>query len=248
MTGLSEDARFFLGTHQLMRGSVRSKLENLNAPLVASYNSALSVVASQAKRSDGKYGELGEKAKRRGPILAAFTVGLSLVEGAIFGGYPIQAAALVRQELEAIAALVEIESSTRRDKVTPNIKVLNVHGRIYGTLSQITHFADNKWVRRLIAYDVPPNLGDLSATATEAWCISPRYSESLSSTLGIHVFLMLHFTEHQALHMKDLHDLDETPEEAAYAEAALKILVDKGVVDIVAQPIIPEDRQQAAAP
>lgn len=233
MTELSEDARFFLGTHQLMRGSVRGKLEKLSAPLVSSYNSALSVVASQAKRSDGKYGKLSEKAKRRGPILAAFTVGLSLVEDAIFGGYPIQAAALVRQELEAIAALVEIESSTRRDKVTPNIKVLNVHGRIYGTLSQITHLADNEWVRRLVAYEEPPNLGDLPANETEAWSISPKYSESLSSTLGIHIFLMLHLTEQQALHMKDLYDLDETPEEAAYAEMALKILVDEGVVEIV---------------
>jgi hypothetical protein len=248
MTGLSEDARFFLSTHQMMRGLVRNKLEKLSAPLVSSYKSALSVVASQAKRSDGKYAELNEKAMRRGPILAAFTVGLSLVEDAIFGGYPIQAAALVRQELEAIAALVEIEANTRRDKVTPNIRGLNVHGRIYGTLSQITHLADNEWVRRLIAYEEPPNLGGLPANATEAWSISPRYSESLFSTLGIHVFLVLHFTEQQALHMKDLHDLDETPEEVAYAEASLKILADEGVVEIVDQPIIPGDRQLAAAP
>lgn len=232
MTGLSEDVRFFLDTHKLMRSSVRGNLEQLSAPLVSSYNFALSVVASQAKRSDGKYGELSEKAKRRGPILAAFTVGLSLVDDAILGGYPIQAAALVRQELEAIAALVEIESSLRSDKITPNIKVLNVNGRIYGALSQITHFADNKWIRKLTAYKKPPNLGDLPADATEAWCISPRHSDILLDTLGIHVFLILHFAEHQTLHMKDLHDLDETPEEAACAEAALKILVEQGVVDM----------------
>jgi hypothetical protein len=234
MTELSKDAQFLLNTHQMMRGWNRSKFEQSNQMLVSSYRAALNVVASQAKRSDGKYAELNEKSKQRGPILAAFTTGLSLVDEAIFGGYPVQAVSLVRQELEAIAALAEIAANTRINKKTPNIKILNIHGGIYGLLSQIAHYADSKWARRLILYETPPNLIDLPTNSTEAWSISPKYSEHLSGILGIHIFLILHFTEHQAIHMEELHNMNETKEEETYAEESLKILVSEGIVEIVA--------------
>ena len=186
-------------------------------------------MATAASRIAGQFAEYKPELAQRDSILAGFITGLTLVEHAILGGYNVQAAALVRQELEAIAALQEIRLSSRKDGRTPNVRhVPSVPGGVYGDLSNAAHFSDAATLQELTAYcgvrvEVPG--------PTAVWLLSPQHRAGWTHRVfATHVLLLLHFAEHQADHYYESYGVQSTNEEARAIEQAIALLRQAGMI------------------
>lgn len=195
------------------------------------YIKALEVVASLASRTEGKFAPIvDQKLSQRDAILSGYIVGLSLVEHSILSGYCAQAAALVRQELEAIAALEEIRLGKRKDGKTPHIRhVPSVPGTIYGDLSKAAHFSDTPTLRLLTAYrgEAPDAPG-----SAEIYLLSPQHIPNTTRQLfALHTLLLLHFAEHQAAHYSDIHAINPTEFDIRAVDESLDLLRAAGVIE-----------------
>lgn len=163
-------------------------------------------------------------------ILSGFIVGLTLVEYAILSGYTAQAAALVRQELEAVAALEEIKVGRRIDGKTPNIRHLpNIPGRVYSDLSELTHFSRSSALRLVGQYkgedpDAPEN--------TEQWLLSPQHVPNTTKQLfALHTVLLLHFALHQSAHYASLQSTTPAAHDVLEFQQAVSALESAGVIE-----------------
>lgn len=194
------------------------------------YGLALDVVASAAARVEGKFAKCPGDAWRTDAILAAYIAGLFLVEHAVLGGFNAQAAALIRQELEAIAALEELRADKRVEGKTPNIKhVPSVPGSIYSELTGAAHFARGDILSNMASY-----VGELvdSPGSTRAWLLSPQFMpEATSRLFSLHTLLLLHLAEHQAAHYCQLHGTESTEAEIQSFEKAVLLLERAGAIN-----------------
>ena len=84
--------------------------------------SLLACIGSILSRPDREYdiGKVGDKLKRA-TIHSAVVQGIHSIEYCIENGIYAHASALVRMEIEAVGALVEIRHGRRKDGKTPNI-------------------------------------------------------------------------------------------------------------------------------
>ncbi len=221
--------------HFWVAQSVRCESSTKDAVVVLgevamAYSVALQVVASAASRVDGKFTELTENSSRRDAILAGYMVGLTLVERAILGGYVAQAAALVRQEVEAIAALAEIRSGTRSDGKTPNVRhVPSVPGSLYGDLSRVAHFSHHGALSSATRFR-----GEMAEAPgpSEVWLLTPQLIPDVMRRLfALHTLLLLHFSEHQSVHYLDQYGIKPTEEDRLAVEQAVLTLKRVGVVE-----------------
>ena len=227
---LDEAALSLWVAHDVMRESSTTLAVAELGEIAPAYSLALGVVASAAKRVEGKFGGWTTESSCRGSILAGFIVGLTLVERAILGGFTAQAAALVRQELEAIAALEEIRQGCRTERRTPNVRhVPSVPGPLYSDLSKAAHFADTSTLRRITVYR-----GEIEGEPgpAEKWLLSPQHVPGTTRRLfGMQTLLLLHLAEHQALDHHEVHGLESTAEDIQAVSGALKLLKSAGVID-----------------
>ena len=227
---LDENALRLWITHDVVRNSVTASAVADLGDIAVAYSLALGIVASAAKRVEGKFGGWSEESSRRGSILAGFIVGLTLVERAILGGFGAQAAALVRQELEAIAALEEIRLGCRNERRTPNVRhVPSVPGPLYSDLSKAAHFADTATLQSLTQYR-----GEIEGEPgpSEKWLLSPQYvPERTRRLFALHTLLLLHLAEHQALDHAEVHKSESPPEHDQAFDQALELLMRAGVVE-----------------
>jgi hypothetical protein len=225
----TEPAARLFAAHTVMRQKSRTAALAEAGEVGGAYDLALGVVASACVRIDNRYGEYKENSSRRGAIIAAYIVGLSLVEVAILEGYGTQAAALVRQELEAIAALEELHQGKRTEAKTPNIaNVGTVPGSVYGDLSKLAHFSSTSALRSWITHDRP---SENAPGPAEAFLVSPQHQpESTTRLFALHTLLLLHLAQHQAIHYEDLYGVQSTAEELANAGESLAALLRSGMV------------------
>lgn len=227
---LGEHALYLWCAHYAMsKSSTDSAIVELGE-ISEAYAIAIEIVASSASRSTDKFAAITLDTSRRDAILTGYIVGLTLVEHAILGGYSAQAAALVRQELEAIAALEELRLGKRKDGKTPNFRhVPSIPGTIYGDLSKAAHFSDTPTLRLLSKYrgEVPEAPGPI-----EMWLLSPQHVPNTTRQLfALHTLLLLQFAEYQSAHYSELHGSEHTEDERIAVEKALDSLRRAGVVE-----------------
>ena len=191
--------------------------------IAEAYALVLEVVSSLANQSTDLFVKQSPDSSRREAILSGYTVGLTLVEHAILSGYTAQAASLVRQELEAIAALVELAKGVRKERKVPNIcHVPSVPGKVYGDLSKLAHFSDTPALREvaLLKEGVPE-----SPNPAEVWLLSPQHVPNTTKQIfALHTHLLLHFAEHQSIHYFELHGTRPDGEQTAAINRALSLL------------------------
>lgn len=220
---------YLRAAHQVMREKARAAALAELGDIEKAYALAYQAIALGARQGDGKISHLTLDSDRRGAIIAAFVVGLRLVEDAILEGFNVQASALVRQELEAIAALEEIQHGRRMEKKTPNSSMVStLNGRIYGDLSNAAHLGHHATLRSLVgtAAEFADAPGPVSANL-----MSPQHiPESTRRLFGLHVLLMLHLVEHQEMQLQDLHGIALADEAAEASHQSLQLLAQAGVV------------------
>ena len=228
--GLSEHGSRMRAAHSTMSAATFQAAAGEINDILEAYRLAIEIIASAASRTQGTYQRSNADAARIEGVLSGFIVGLTLVEYAILNGYTAQAAALVRQELDAVAALEEIKVGHRIDGKTPNIRHLpNIPGRVYSDLSELTHFSRSSALRSVGQYrgedpDAPEN--------TEQWLLSPQHVPNTTKQLfALHTVLLLHFALHQSAHYASLQGTTPAAQDALEFQQAVKILERAGVLE-----------------
>ncbi len=226
---LKSNARSMWDAHHVMAQTSSATAIAQLGEIAEAYTLAIEVVATLANRFAATFAKSNVMSSKVEAILAGYIVGVTLVEHAILSGYSAQAAALVRQELEAIAALEELRKGSRKDGKTPNVRhVPTVPGHVYSDLSKLTHFSDTEALR------VVALLKDNSPAApgpAEVWLLSPQHVLNTTRQLfALHTLLLLHFAEYQALHYVELHGNHPDENEVAAVDQALNLLRTAGVL------------------
>ncbi|MCR8927459.1 hypothetical protein NLI92_002843 [Priestia megaterium] len=120
--------------------NIKTSMEKL-VNLEFAHRIALSVIWSIVKKSS-KPGKSNESISDRLTLIASFIQGIEITEGAINKGLYPQAATLLKQELETLAAIDEVKRGKRKDGVTPKVKFGNVSWNLniqYGPLNELAH-------------------------------------------------------------------------------------------------------------
>jgi hypothetical protein len=222
-----------LRDHQTMREKSTSLAMSELGEIAQAYTVALELVVTLANKDINEFTDvtnLEMESATYETIHAGYIAGLSLVEQAILEGYTAQAAALVRQELEAIAALEELRIGRRKCGKTPNITYMpGIPGTVYGDLSKLAHFSDTAALRLVTSHrdEVPDAPGP-----ADVWLLSPQHVPNTSRQLfALHTWLLLHLADHQAARYAHKNGSQVTEQELASMALIVKLLKSAGVVE-----------------
>lgn len=170
----------FLGYADVLRNSLeqsraecRSHWPECIGILDAANTSLLACVGSILTRPDRAYdpNKVEDKLKRA-TIHSAVVQGVGAIEYCFANAIYAQASALVRMEIEAVGALVEIRQGRRNDGKTPNIYPLRHLGRTYGQLSGIAHLSTHD----LLTHVVNVEIGNVDHS------LNPKFARHLFGT------------------------------------------------------------------
>lgn len=148
------------------------------ADLLVAHEACLACVGSAYSRPDRAVPEAEIPQKlRRATIHAAAIQGVHPIEQCISFGCYAQAAALVRQEIEAVEGLRGIRQANQPDGATPRLKALRNLGRPYGQLTGLAHLSTHA----LLTHIVSASIGDIDHH------FNPEFSRFL---FGLHVYAL----------------------------------------------------------
>lgn len=195
--------------------------------LIDAHQFAFSSVASMTGRFSGrKFPEQVRAMEGRMSLTAQFIQGVDVCEASIAEGLYSQAAALLKQELETLAAVDEYEHDRRRDGRTPNIGngVMRDFGPIYGDLNSISHVSQHDLARQLVSVE----LGDIRAPT-----LIPQYNRALAKFLyGNHVFFIIEATRQVERVFLQLFDEGLSKDEQKWLSLAMTILLHEEVIKL----------------
>ncbi|WEJ56766.1 hypothetical protein [Devosia sp. FJ2-5-3] len=199
--------------------------------LSQAHASAVSALINFLSRIAGKpIPEDREDVQGQITLVAHFVQGIQLVETAVVEGLYPQAATLLRQEHEIVAAVEEFTAGRRRDAKTPHatIGVLRNMGRVYGDLSGAAHVSQRDLLQNIVIMEIGEKRGP---------SLLPIYHAELTRNLyALHVSYIIMMTQlandiHHALSGDELHD-----DEVKLLAIAHHILIDTGLIQFEAAP------------
>lgn len=135
-------------------------------------------------RKNGVPGQTTEQVSQRLLLLASFVHGIDLCETSISEGFYIQAAALLKQELETISAIEEVKGGARKDGKTPNVAYAPWNLRqLYGALNDAAHVGKGDVLQTIIGMNPRGEAQPVSLT--------PRFIKDIAVRLyGLHTALL----------------------------------------------------------
>lgn len=135
-------------------------------------------------RKNGVPGKTTEQVSQRLLLLASFVHGIDLCETSISEGLYIQAAALLKQELETISAIEEVKGGKRKDGKTPNVAYAPWSlGLLYRALNDAAHVGKGDVLQTIIGMT---SRGDAHPVS-----LTPRFIKEIAVRLyGIHTALL----------------------------------------------------------
>lgn len=158
-------------------------------------------------------GKTNESISARLPLLASFVQGIDLVETTIVEGLYSQAAVLLKQELETIAAVNECIKGIRENKRTPNVKYVDYDlKKLYPILNGIGHVSEKDPFEELYI-GVP----DHRVVDQKPVSITPLFNKQrYEQFYGIHILLIVQAIEKLVELYNDMYEfsLNEKQEEA----------------------------------
>lgn len=158
-------------------------------------------------------------------LITHFIYGINLCEIAIVEGLYTQAATLLRQEHELIAAVQELGISKRKDGKTPHATIgrLKNMGKVYGELSGAAHVSQSQLIHDIIAAETSDRKGP---------SVVPLFHREISRNLyALHVSYICQMTlivdeVHGALGIGNLLE-----DEKSLLVNATKILLDEKLIE-----------------
>ena len=209
------------------RGTIRKRWKGDAGDLIDAHQFAFSSVCSMIDRFSGRrFPQQSKSIEGRMSLTAQFVQGVDICETAISEGLYSQAAALLKQELETLAAVYEFEQGRRRDGMTPNIGNGGMRGFVptYGDLNNIAHVSRHDIARRLVTIEH----SDICAPT-----LIPQYNQELTRFLyGNHVYFIVEITRQTATIFKEIFDEGLSKEENNWMSLALMILLREQVIEV----------------
>ena len=117
---------------------------------------------------------------RRASVQSAFLQGIHAVETCIMTASYAQAAALVRQEIEAVEVLRGIRQERQKDGETPRLKALKHLGRSYSQLTSLAHLTGHDLLSNVVSRKVV----DVDHTFNDAFA-AHLFSLHLVTLIGV---------------------------------------------------------------
>jgi hypothetical protein len=135
-------------------------------------------------RQNGVPGKTSPEIAHRLLLLASFVQGIDLCESAVSQGFYLQAAALLKQELETISAIEELKQGRRQDGRTPKVSYAPWSlGTLYGVLNDAAHVGKGVVLESVLA--MAPQ-GEARPVA-----MTPQFNPSFAKHLfGVHTALL----------------------------------------------------------
>ena len=128
---------------------VRSQSKKVYGEFMDAHWLAISVIESATSTVSGKPGNVDDDLAQQLSLTASFIQCIDTCETAISEGYYVSATALLKQEMETIAAIIEVRNKSRKSGITPNVKVFNDLAVIYGDLNKVAHVGDANLMQKL---------------------------------------------------------------------------------------------------
>lgn len=192
----------------------------------------LAAVAGLLERHNLKPGKTNPTVSHRLALIASFLQGVDTAETAISEGFYLQAAALLRQELETIAALGEVVSGDRKDGKVPNVKHVGWNLRVLcGDLSKGTHVCDETLLSN--AYGAGFAAGDGRDPTT---LVPKFYREVARSLYGTHLALLLQLATQLGILFEEMYDESYDAAEYTFLMGGIESLRAEGWLSLPASP------------
>ena len=140
----------------------------------------------------GVPGKTDKSVSARLPLIASFIQGIDICEICISEGLYTQAAVMLKQELETVAAVDECERGKRKDQQTPNVKYVKFGlKREYSLLNGIGHVSDFKIFEKIHRAIPDPNV-----EGQQPISILPQFQAELCTYFyAMHILLILQIIE-----------------------------------------------------
>jgi hypothetical protein len=187
-------------------------------PLLAANAAVIACIGSILSRPDRAVPlEKAKEKVRRAAVHVAVVQGVHIVEYCLATGSYVQAAALIRQELEAPDGLRGIREGQQKDGATPRLKALKHLGRPYSQLTGLAH---------LSTHDLLAHVTDLFDSGFDHRH-NPAFARYL---LGLHLAALVGL----ALDMADLHPFSDhmilSQQEQAWISAVCGVLAEASLL------------------
>lgn len=173
-------------------------------------------------------GKTNESISAKLALIIAFYQGVEVCEESIKNGLYNISAVLLRQELEIIIQISEIDKGIRKDKKVPNISNWDRNfGRIYGWLSELGHLS-KKGV--LDYHNCEKENSEYLGTS-----VCPIINEDLCFSLySMHVYFIVVITECLIFLYKEMYgeNKDETQKNIDAIGFVYKVLLDCGALEV----------------
>jgi len=216
-----------LGFQMAGRKEVREVWKRDAGDLIDAHQFALSAVSSMIDRfSRRRFETQSHSVDGRMSLSAQFIQGVDICEVSISEGLYSQAAALLKQQLETIAAIDEYENDRRQEGKTPNIGrgVTSFFGPVYGDLNNIAHVSRHDLARQLVAVEKD----DIRTPS-----LVPRYNSKIARFLyGNHVYFIIEVGRQMARIFEELFGESFSKEEADWQFCAVAILLREKVIEL----------------
>jgi hypothetical protein len=165
--------------------AIREKSKSCYGIILDAHMLIIGAIQSAISRHNLNPGKTSEAISNIFSLVASFIQGIDCCERAITEGYYVQAGAILKQEMETIAAIEECKVGLRNEKRTPNVKNLSWDlSRFYGDLNRVAHVAD----KSLLSYLVQTNQQGDAVPAS----VVPVFNAGEAKGLyGLHVALLV---------------------------------------------------------
>ena len=228
-------ASLLAAVQQVRGAAIREQSMSNFGRMIEAHLLATGLISSTLTAVQGKLKSFDAKEAHREALVASFVVGESLCHDGIMRGQYLQASALVRQELETLAALREIAGGRRKDGLPPQVSVLEPSmRRLYGGLSDAAHVG-REWVVTQATRAIAPWVDMPAETAITRHY--PEFDETTGRRLfALHIFLMLNMAAELANDAVDAHGMSVSEVQREGFDAVLDLLVAEGMMEYVNPP------------
>lgn len=214
-----------LSTSQQARSEIRERAKVDYGGLLDAHLITMSLIMRAVQRSHLNPGTTSASTSERLTLFASFIQGVDLAETAVSEGLYFQAAALIKQQMETVAAMNELAKGQRRDKQTPNVTHLlwrlNVH---YGRIQGAAHVSNSALLHDFYQAEAQGEAVPVS--------ILPRYSKSAARYLHtLEVAVMLQFALAVGDLFQDMYGDRWNEEELRWIVQVVDLLESEGAFD-----------------
>lgn len=136
---------YFLEEQVAIRTHNREKSKHICKDLLYAHCLCCGIIKTLNDKFLSTVGKTSESVSTRLPLISSFIQGIDICEVCIIEGLYAQAAVIIKQELESVAAVNECVKNNRKNKKTPNVQLVKFGiNKEYGFLNGIGHVSEKE--------------------------------------------------------------------------------------------------------